>query len=88
MSCAGDCSLGKGVYLTGKAPNCRSSNLLANNYGSSHVHKERAAKTKGYVRVDADKVGASNGTHRLGRNVWVTPGDLDLRNTNAKFGRR
>ena len=85
---AGDCALGKGVYLTGKTPKCRSSSLLANNYGSSHVHKERAAKTKGYVRVDAEKVGASNGADRLGRNVWVTPGDLDLRHKNAMFGRR
>jgi len=80
--------LGRGVYLTGKVPKCTSSSLLTNNYGSSKIHKERAAKTKSYVRVDADKVGAYDGADQLGRNVWKVQGDLDLRNKNAKFGYR
>jgi len=66
-------------------PKCRSSSLLANNDGSSLVHKERAAKTKGHVRDDAC---TSSGADRLGRNVAVTPGDFGLRHKNAKFGRR
>jgi hypothetical protein len=81
----GDCSLGEGVYLTGKAPKCRSDNLLSNNYGGSTSSKSRV---ESYVRVDADKVGARSGQDQLGRNVWVVDGDLHLKNANAKVGQR
>ena len=81
----GDCALGEGVYFTPKTPNCKTENLLENNYGTRNANKE---KVGGYVRVDADKVKAISGRNELGRNVFKVPGNLNLDGTNAKAGVR
>ena len=80
----GDCSLGKGVYMTAKVPETSSKSLLENNYNGS----SKTTKVEGYVRVDANKVQATSGRDTLGRNVFVVKGDVDLKTSGAKTGIR
>ena len=81
----GDCALGTGTYLTAKQPRSSSASLLANNYGSASGSRD---KVESFIRVDADRVGASSGRAALGRDVWVVPGGVDLKSAGASVGSR
>ena len=76
----GDCALGQGVYMTAKPPKSSTSALLSNNYDGA-AQSYGKDKVQSYVRVDADRVGAISGRRKLGRDVFVVPGDLDLEGT-------
>jgi hypothetical protein len=83
----GDCALGEGVYLTSRAPNCSNHTLNHNNWDGAgdHIPPNR---TEAYVKIPAHAVNAYNGRRDLGRDVWVKPGDLDLKECGATIGRR
>merc|ERR1712187_79829 len=82
---AGDCALGEGVYFTSKAPVCSKSSLLENNYGNACADSSRV---ESYVKVDANKVNATSGKDRLGRDVYVVKGDVDLASAGASVRKR
>ena len=83
----GDCALGEGVYFTAKPPRSSSSSLLANNYDGAAPHTS-SSRVESYVRVDASKVDYTSGRDRLGRDVFVVPGDVKLRKAGAYLGDR
>ena len=72
--------------MTAKPPRSSTDALLQNNYASAA--SKHSGKVGAYVRVDADRVGATMGDLPGGRNVHMAPGDLNLHNTGAKFGYR
>lgn len=74
--------------MTAKPPRSSDSALLLNNYDGA-ASSVGSSKVRSYVRVDADKiVGAVNGRDRLGRDVFVVPGDVKLGSASAKLGYR
>ena len=80
-------AMGHGTYMTAKQPRCSLDGLLTNNYGQAHPSNRRS-QVDCYVRVDADRVRAENGSAELGRNVWKVPGSVDLAKTDAFIGER
>ena len=74
--------------MTAKPPRTGTGNLLSNNYDGA-ASSYGSNKVQGYVRVDADKVGAVSGRSTLGRDVFVVPGNgVKLSQANAKLGYR
>ena len=45
-------------------------------------------RVESFVRVDADRVKYRSGRDELGRDVFVVPGDVNLRKAGAKLGDR
>ena len=84
----GDTALGTGVYFTTKPPQSSNSTLLDNNYSKQRARDTE--KVECYIRIDADKVDYMDGRDRLGRDVFVVPGDegVNLSDAGAKFGPR
>ena len=45
-------------------------------------------KVQAYVRIEADKVPFMDGRGELDRDVFVVPGDVNLKEAGAKVGER
>ena len=84
----GDTALGVGVYFTTKPPQSSNSTLLDNNYSKQGARDN--AKVECYIRINADEVEYVDGRDRLGRDVFVVPGDegVYLSDAGATFGPR
>jgi len=76
----GDAVFGNGVYLTSIPPDAPKSKIVQNNWdGMRNVERLGAKKTQACIKVPKAWIpGVTKQQDKLGRDIWLYPGDINL----------
>ena len=81
-----DARLGRGVYFTDKPPGTSRGEVLHNNYGPAGYGMQDRAQN--YVRVEKNDLPGVRHENVGGRNIYVYPGTVELKQTDHKIVKR